>query len=89
MLSVYYFRLVIIVISTIHSYTKHLYMCGSHGFNSHVCTMHWYSEVGQDRITLFPHTLPYTIGVQQCRGTLFVPYSIIGNQQCGHTKGLL
>ena len=22
-----------------------MYMCGSHGFSSHVCTMHWYSKV--------------------------------------------
>ena len=26
-------------------YYQYLSICGSHGFSSHVCTMHWYSEV--------------------------------------------
>ena len=42
-----------------------------------------------DKITLLWCLLPYTIGVEQCRGTLFVSYRYIGNQQCMVTKDLL
>ena len=42
-----------------------------------------------DKITLLWCLLPYTIGVEQCRGTLFVSYRSIGNQQCMVTKDLL
>ena len=31
--------------ATVQSYTEHLYMCGSVGFSSQVCTMDWYSVV--------------------------------------------
>ena len=48
-----------------------------------------YLLAGAYKFTLFQCTLPCTIGVKQCRGTLFVPYSYIGNQQCRHTVGLL
>ena len=44
---------------------------------------------GAYKITLFQCTLPCKIGVKQCRATLFVPYSYIGNQQCRHIVGLL